>query len=163
MRPLPVTLISCPPGPVPFNVTSTSIDWPGSIRRGAGKHSPVLLKFCVNKSAKSDSTEPPTTLTANGNQAVHRGWRLRSCVDAIGCHRCATAGLVWSLKPATLTSPRPHFRIQNISGRQNGICSLLDDANVIYKQNTVDKNGVSCIWYDKPRTVKPRRKPERLH
>jgi hypothetical protein len=73
MWPVPDMLMSPPPDPAPLRVTSTSIDWLGSIRRGAWKHSPVLLKFWVNKVMGLGSTLPPTALKRRGNQALHRG------------------------------------------------------------------------------------------
>lgn len=83
MCPVPDTFILLPPSPTPTRVTSTSIDWPGSIRCGEGKHSPALLRFCVTKCAGFGSTTPPTPFKRRGKKAVNRGWRLRSGVDVI--------------------------------------------------------------------------------
>jgi hypothetical protein len=93
MYPVPDTLTLRPSSPAPTKVTSTSIDWPGSIRCGEGKHSPVLLRFCVTKGAGSGFTMPPTPFTRRGNKAVNRGWRLRSGVDVISRHPLANKQL----------------------------------------------------------------------
>jgi hypothetical protein len=93
MYPVLDTLILLPRGPAPRKVTSTSIDWPGSIRCGEGKHNPVLLRFCVTKGAGFGFTMPPTTFTRRGNNAVNRGWRLRSGVDVICPHPLANSGV----------------------------------------------------------------------
>lgn len=90
MYPVPDMLTLWPSSPAPTKVTSTSMDWPGSIRRGEGKHNPVLLRFCVTKGAGSGSTMPPTPFTRRGNKAVNRGWRLRSGVDVISRHPLAS-------------------------------------------------------------------------
>src|SRR5580693_9926999 len=89
--------ISLPPGPAPRRVTSTSMDWPGSIRCGEGKHNPALLRFCVTKGAGLGSVMPPTAFKRRGNQAVNRGWRLRSGVDVISRDPLANRG-VWAQK-----------------------------------------------------------------
>jgi hypothetical protein len=93
MYPVPDTLTLRPSSPAPTKVTSTSIDWPGSIRCGEGKHNPVLLRFCVTKRAGSGSTMPPTPFMRRGNKAVNRGWRLRSGVDVISRHSLANKEL----------------------------------------------------------------------
>src|SRR5580700_1573382 len=90
-------LVSLPPSPAPGRVTSTSIDWPGSIRFGEGKHNPVLHRFCLTKGAGLGSTMPPTAFKRSGIQAVNRGWRLRSGVDVISRDPLANRG-VWAQK-----------------------------------------------------------------
>jgi hypothetical protein len=86
-----------PSGPAPRRVTSTSMNWPGSIRCGEGKLNPVLLRSFVNNGHESRPTMPPTTFRRRGNQALNRGWRLRSDVEVISHRPVANRG-VWTHK-----------------------------------------------------------------
>jgi len=70
-------------GPRPINVTSTSMNSPGSIRRGAGKHTPALLMFSVIKGTGAGSTLPATAISRSGKNTVIRLYRLRSRFDII--------------------------------------------------------------------------------
>src|SRR5665213_2668730 len=88
---MPDMLTSLSGCPVLRRLTSTSMDCPGAIRRGAGKHNPVLLRFWVTKDGGSCCAIPPTDFIRRGSHAVNRGWRLRSGVLTYG-HPLAKSG-----------------------------------------------------------------------
>src|ERR1700682_5370689 len=56
------------------------------MRRGAGKHNPALLIFCVTKVTAAGSILPATAVNRIGNQVINRGERLRSSIDVIRFH-----------------------------------------------------------------------------
>jgi hypothetical protein len=90
-RPAPDTWTSLPWGPWPTSVTSTSMNSPGSIRLGAGKHTPFLLTFCASNGISPNSTLWVAAVNRRGKHAVNRGYRLRSDAD-VNCRPRRGAG-----------------------------------------------------------------------